>query len=387
MGNTAKIDEILVKRAKLKEENLVKKRKSLSSIKSVIGGGSNDLNGNSVLSALLKINKTNFDNNDNDDDDSKVKNNKKVASDLDMLEDDDDDERLKALDHVQVCKFLREQIEPESLSIHLVRNYLQYCIFVWNDKTADLNNQLIDTYIYFIEKKIEDSPSSGGQSTQTYKQMLIYFLTETKYYEPNYASAKLGFDNYPEERAIVLGKLNKHKEALKIYVDILNDTDKAEAYCEHVYTSSSTPEAKEVYYQLLEIYLKSEYEEIRIGASSRLLNAHSNEIGSCKSLELLPADLFKCKNLSPFFENMLNRLARNKHTTQIINRLMFSLELQIHETKILCQDKKFIVNDEQMCKECNKRMGKSAMVRFPNGDLIHYGCSKNSEAYIKRNNH
>jgi len=83
---------------------------------------------------------------------------------------------------------------------------------------------------------------------------------------------------------------------------------------------------------------------------------------------------------------MLNRLARNKHNTQIINRLMFSLELQIHETKILCQDKKFIVNDEQMCKECNKRMGKSAMVRFPNGDLIHYGCSKNSESYLKRNN-
>ncbi len=213
--------------------------------------------------------------------------------------------------------------------------------------------------------------------------MLIFFLTETNTYEPSYALSKLSFENYPEERAIVLGKMGKHSEALNIYVNMLNDTDKAEAYCQHVYANNK-PESKQVYYELLQTYLKSEYEEIRIGASIRLLNAHSNEIGSCRSLELLPAELMKCKNLSPFFESMLNRLERNKHNVQIVNRLMFSLELQIHETKIMCQDKKFLVNDEQMCKECNKRMGKSAMVRFPNGDLIHYGCSKNSESFLKR---
>jgi len=60
---------------------------------------------------------------------------------------------------------------------------------------------------------------------------------------------------------------------------------------------------------------------------------------------------------------------------------MLSLQLHIHETKIICQKKMFTVTDEQMCKECNKRMGKSAMVRFPNGDLIHYGCSKSSVSF------
>jgi hypothetical protein len=107
-----------------------------------------------------------------------------------------------------------------------------------------------------------------------------------------------------------------------------------------------------------------------------LLNAHSNKIGTSKTLELLPAQLMKCKNLSQFFETMLYRLVRSKHDTQIRNRLMISLQLQVHETKIISQDKKFVVTDEQMCKECNKRMGKSAMVRFPDGVLIHYGCLK-----------
>lgn len=382
MGDSNKIDEILTKRAKLKEQHLLKKRKSISTIKSVIGN-KNDSNGSTALSTLLNI-KTNRTTYDEEDEDSIRLNKKSPSNDLEILDDDDDDERLKALDHEQVCKFLSEQIEPKSLSINLVRKYLQYCIFVWNDKNPHLNNLLIDSYVSFIENQQDQDEST--KTSKTYKQMLIYFLTETKNYEPNYALSKLGFENYPEERAIVLGKLGKHLEALSIYVNNLNDTDKAESYCQHVYDNQSTVESKQVYYQLLQIYLNSEYEEIRIGASIQLLNAHSNEIGSCRSLELLPAELMKCKNLSPFFENMLNRLARNKHNIQIINRLMFSLELQIHETKILCQDKKFIVNDEQMCKECNKRMGKSAMVRFPNGDLIHYGCSKNSESYLKRNN-
>ena len=179
--------------------------------------------------------------------------------------------------------------------------------------------------------------------------------------------------------------MGKHHDALSIYVNILNDTEKAEVYCEKIYTESSAPDSKQVFYQLLQIYLNSEYEEIRIGASIRLLNAHSNEIGTSKTLELLPAELMKCKNLSQFFENMLNRLVRNKHDTKIKNRLMIALELQVHETKIMCQNEKFTVNDEQICKECNKRMGKSAMVRYPNGVLIHYGCLKNSEATYSKN--
>lgn len=139
-------------------------------------------------------------------------------------------------------------------------------------------------------------------------------------------------------------------------------------------------DSNQVYYELLQIYLNSDYEEIRIDGSIRLLNAHSREIGSSRTLDLLPAQLMKCKNLSQFFENMLARLARNKHDTQIRNRLMIALQLQVLETKIMCQDKRFVVTDEQICKACSKRIGKSAMVRYPNGILIHYGCMKNFDA-------
>ena len=71
---------------------------------------------------------------------------------------------------------------------------------------------------------------------------------------------------------------------------------------------------------------------------------------------------------------------RNKHDMQVRNRLMIALQLHVHEAKIMCQDKKFVVTDEQICKACHRRIGKSAMVRYPSGVLIHYGCMKNFEA-------
>ncbi|CAF0790190.1 unnamed protein product [Brachionus calyciflorus] len=332
---------------------------------------------NTLLSAFLKLDITDIRNN------TKGKNPQQLDF-SDCI--DDDDDFLKEHDHTAIFKFFDEQIEPKELSSFLVRIYLQYCIYVWNVKSSSLNNNLIDVYKDFIEKNhIVQGQIYDVDKPKIYKQMLKYFLNQTNFYEPLYALSKLDLDNYPEERAVVLGKIGKHQEALSIYVNILNDTDKAEAYCEYIYSQPEIAGSKQVFYELLQLYLNSDYEEIRIDASIRLLNAHSNEIGTVRTLELLPAQLMKCKNLSQFFENMLDRLVRTKHDTKIRNRLMVALQLQIHENKILCQDKKFVVTDEQMCKECNKRMGKSAMVRYPNGVLIHYGCLKNSEAHMLKN--
>ena len=105
MGDALKIDEILSRHAREKEENLVKKRKSLSNIKSVIGPGERS----SILSILLKINT-----NDKSGEGSDNPRKNLLKDELD-IEDDDEDEQLKSLDHEEVCKFFGETIEPKFL--------------------------------------------------------------------------------------------------------------------------------------------------------------------------------------------------------------------------------------------------------------------------------
>ena len=168
---------------------------------------------------------------------------------------DDDDDTLKELNHEQIVTFLQQQIEPPELSAYLVRVYLQYCIYIWNDTSAILNNLLIDMYKFFVEKiasvinlfMLIDSKNQSLKYADSYRHMLKYFLYETQAYESAHALGQLDLDNYAEERAIVLGKMGKHHDALDIYVNRLNDIKKAENYCETIYAKSDIIDSKQVY--------------------------------------------------------------------------------------------------------------------------------------------
>ena len=118
------------------------------------------------------------------------------------------------------------------------------------------------------------------------------------------------FEMDSEERVLLLGKLGKHVVALRIYVDVLNDTHKAGMYCMHVCANPTFRDSKNVYYNLLNMYLNSENFDMRVNGSTRLLNLHSNEIASCKTLEMLPSNI-NCKDIASFIQTMLSRMVRS----------------------------------------------------------------------------
>lgn len=296
--------------------------------------------------------------------------------DIDEEDYDEHDQILRQLDRERVCKFFQTQIEPSELGFNLLFKYLEYCVYVWYDKSEYINNLLIQVYKERLDSYLE---TNNINEYKRLKDKLLKFLTDTHNYQINYALSNFSLNS--EERAILLGKLGQHEDALHIYVDVLNDTQKAELYCKNVYMNPSYKNSKNVYYQLLKMYLNSEIDDIRINSSIKLLNEHSNKIATCHTLEMLPAESIKCKNLANFFENMLNKLCRQQRHYQILKHLTFQLNLQVHELRIMKQQTKFIVNEEKLCQICKKRLGKSAIVRYPDGRIIHYGCRKDADVF------
>jgi hypothetical protein len=71
------------------------------------------------------------------------------------------------------------------------------------------------------------------------------FLEESDHYSTETLPTYLLNDGLFEERAIVMGKIGNHKEALVIYVHMLHDMKKAEDYCERMY-NKGLPENKDV---------------------------------------------------------------------------------------------------------------------------------------------
>ena len=289
-------------------------------------------------------------------------------------QDDEDDQILRELNREKVCEFLHKQIEPKELGFSLLFKYVEYCVYVWQDKSEYINNLLIQIYKENIQRIQQKEDTASNVELKNLKEKLLQFLKNTNFYQINYALGQ--FDMNTEERAILYGKIGEHEEALNIYVNTLNDVNKAELYCKHVYLNPTYKNTKTVYYQLLKIYLNNESDDIRIKCSIDLLNEHSNKIANCHTLEMLPADSIKCKNLTNFFEIMLKKLCKQQRYYQLLKHLTFQLNLQVHELRILKQQTKFIINEEKICVICNKRLGKSAYVRYPDGKIIHYGCCK-----------
>lgn len=301
------------------------------------------------------------------------------SPDVHNEEDDDDDEVLKHIDRKQVCEFIQNKIEPNELSVKLLFYYVEYCVYKWKDKTEYLNSLLIRIYKLKLNELFQ---TNDNNKFLKLKEKLLKFLSDTNEYDIQKALSQFDVDS--EERAILLGKLGKHEDALKIYVYKLNNTQKAEEYCKQVYKNQSKyPNSSNIYFYLLNMYLKSDNYEQRNVNSIKLLNEYSNEIASSNSgvvnltLDMLPDDI-NLSNIQQFINIMLIQSNKLKHSCQLMKNLLFSLNLQINDLKLVQQSTKFVLNEEKCCYKCNKRIGKSAIVRYPNGTIIHYGCCKDS---------
>lgn len=83
------------------------------------------------------------------------------------------------------------------------------------------------------------------------RQKLLQFLDVSLYYTPQkMISTFLAIEALFEERAILLGRIGRHDQALSIYAYKLNDPEKAEKYCERQFELDSEGSA-EVFHKLL----------------------------------------------------------------------------------------------------------------------------------------
>ena len=66
-----------------------------------------------------------------------------------------------------------------------------------------------------------------------------------------------------------------------------------------------------------------------------------------------------------------------KHQMQLLRGLMHAEHLQVQEERIEMESQKVIVDDRDVCPVCFKRFrGQTAIVRFPNGRVVHYFCQE-----------
>lgn len=305
----------------------------------------------------------------------------------------EDTPEVETLPRNEVLEYLEKNSKDLAIS------YLEHIIHDCHDETPEFHNVLAQALREKVQTLMNDYlqslpeghlPPKAGQEPDKlgeYRKKLLKFLEDSHHYMPERLLTRFPIDGFYEERAILLGRLGRHEQALGIYVHILRDDHLARKYCLN-YFDRGRDGNKDVYFYLLKMYLQPPpSSSLGMSASQgvkpeqntksafKLLEEHATKIDVAKALELLPVTT-KIEVIFQYLKKVMEYQATIKRDCQVLKSMLYAENLQVHEQRMFYQKAKVVLNDEKMCKVCKKRLGNSAFVRYPNGVIVHYYCCK-----------
>lgn len=274
-----------------------------------------------------------------------------------------------------VANFL-ENIDPA-----LCARYLEYLINDRAEESSTYHDRLAELYI----KMTLTVKRRGDEGTQqAVYQKLLKFIDTTSHYRVDRLYGLLSSEDLFEARAMLLGKLGRHGQALELYVYRLQDFFKAEEYCMKYYRAGT--ETSTIYLQLLRIYLRPTVttDADLLRPALDLISRHSPRLDPVETIHLLPplvtaqdvrTFLFEALRAPVFDTNVVRQIHKAKND-QMANRLM-SL-----------QSKRVRVTDTRICPQCHKRIGPSVIaVHAPRGEVTHFHCREAFSSRLKTSRH
>uniref|UniRef100_T1IQM8 CNH domain-containing protein n=1 Tax=Strigamia maritima TaxID=126957 RepID=T1IQM8_STRMM len=293
----------------------------------------------------------------------------------------DDIQEVETLPRDEVFKFL------SAFDTSFLIPYLEYVITMYNDESTTFHNALVLQYLEKIVKSM--APNSGyvdndeapNSEMSALRIKFINLLNSSSFYVPESILVHFPINCLFEERAVVLGKLGRHEQALAIYSLVLQNIELAVEYCGKCYNKDN----QDVYLTLFKMYIcpakhllegmPPEFVNSKpnLPIALQLLKDYSTKINPLKAIELLPNSL-PLKELQRFLENVLEEKVATVRNCQVIKALSYAEQLQVHEQRIRYQSQKIIITDINTCSECKKRINVSAFIQYPNGEVVHFFC-------------
>lgn len=300
---------------------------------------------------------------------------------------------VETLPRDQVLNFLKEGFKELAIP------YLEHIVHMWDETRPEFHNVLIQLYLEKVQALMKaylntlpegvPAVAAGKEKGELgeFRNKLLSFLDVSSSYEPERLISDFPFDGLLEERALLLGRMGKHEQALFIYVHILKDTRMAEEYC-HGHYDPATNGNKDVYLSLLRMYLSPPdvhflgpikmqlcEPQANLQAALNVLQLHHSKLNTTKAINLLPANT-QIREIQVFLESVLEEKAGRKRFDQVLKSLLQAEFLRVQEERIFHQQVKCVITDEKTCRVCKKKIGNSAFARYPNGVVVHYFCCK-----------
>ena len=297
----------------------------------------------------------------------------------------EDLQEVEFLDREKVLDYIKREF-PD-----LVIPYLKAIMINWGENKSQFHNELITCYKNEVfrllepyrKKRFEERPKAGQEPGRlgTLRRELISFLENSQHYKPEKLISNFPLDEMYEERALLLGRLERHEPALAIYAYVLKAPNLAEEYCEKNY-----PHYRDVYLQLMKMYLlPPSLENLGIESPSKdkldsnmksalqLLSKYHEVIDTTQVLNLLPPNT-PLRDLKVFLSSVLEKKSKERRNNQVLKSLIFAQHVQVQRERIKAESMYYHITDDTFCEHCKKKLGDSAFAWNPNGTIVHYYC-------------
>lgn len=150
----------------------------------------------------------------------------------------------------------------------------------------------------------------------------------------------------PEVRAILLGRMGKHEDALRIYIYRLSDYSAAERYCSRVYASA--PDPKGVFLLLLGLYLRpTSSDPVLLPPALELIASQGTRLDAKEVLEMLPP-LVTMEDVRAFFVKTLRDGRKRRNEAKIVRGLVSARKEEVERCLMDLQEKRVRITDQRM---------------------------------------
>lgn len=249
---------------------------------------------------------------------------------------------------------------------NLVILYLEHVVHTWADKNPLFHNALIHQY---REKILNEEPASPYV-----RKKLLELLETSTCYTPETVLMNFPTDNLLEERAVILGRLGRHEQAVAIYVRALGDVQRAVTYCSKIYEQGG-PGSQDVYVSLIKliiypdssplslpgVVLSPKTSEPDLEKALVILEEHADRVNPLTALAILP-DNVQVSRIQKFLQVALHSQMVERRRVQLLRGLLYAEHLQCQEMRLHLQSQSILVTELNICPVCKKRFGNQRFV-------------------------
>ncbi|KAL0065292.1 Vacuolar morphogenesis protein 6 [Marasmius tenuissimus] len=242
----------------------------------------------------------------------------------------------------------------EDMDPNLCALYLEYLIQEREEDSEEFHDRIAELY---AKMTISSRKRGDEKSRKELYNKLLRFIDTTDIYQVDRLYGLLSSEDLFEARAILLGKLGRHDQALELYVYKLHEYFKAEEYCKRYYKPNAP--TSNVFLTLLRIYLRPtvKTDVDLLQPALDLISRHSPRLDTIEALQLLPP-LVTTQDLRTFLIEGLRIPVFDAHVMRSVSKARLD---QLSRSLMALQSRRVKVTDSRICPQCSKRIGNSVI--------------------------